>query len=524
MIAVDRPWAFAALAVAVPLVWWWHRRRGRPRTVVVSGLAHWRAVAHATPNRRRAASLELAVAIATVVALVVGAAGPVVVGNREAAQWTVVVDRSASVGATRVDAPYAAAIEQLDAWAASDAVAPAFDVVAIPPLDGDATLAAVARARPARVASDPAFDRTVRAAVAAGGTVVAIADRPPPRDLAGVGWIRLATPAGRNAAIAWVRPDARPPTVGVYNDGDTSIARPLELVRDGRVTSVASCAVAPGQTATVALPDSVVLAAGDRLRLAGEDANALDDSVTVRGAGLAIADVHADAPVPAALVAALDAAAGLTVVRRDAGDVGEPGHVGVYWRVSVADPARVALAFGAEGRRFGALAFGAPVAIDRVRSAPVEHGAVSPIPTRVVRAHRITGPLDGWRVLATGLDATGGEHPLLLARSGHLVVAFDPIADAPGWVRTPGFPALVFDHVERARGVRVEGVLAASESRIVVGAASARPPDAASAPAPARRGDRSLAEEALAIALLGLVVLACLGAGVTRRVGRAPAA
>ncbi len=519
MIVAERPWALAALAIVVPLVWWWHRRRARPRTVVVSGLDHWRAAASTVPARRRAASLELAVALATAAALVVAAAGPVVRGESVAPRWTVVVDRSASVASTRVETPYASAVERIRAWAAASDPVPVFDVVAVPPFDAPATLDAVAAALPAAAAADSAFDRAVGALV---GPAVVISDRPPPEGLAAdVGWIRLATPPGANAAIAWVHAHARPPRVGIFNgdvNGDADpIERSLELVRDGRVTPLASCRVAPGETATIALPTSLVLADGDRLRLAGTDANPLDDAVAVVGAALRVADVVADGPIPAPLVAALDAAAGLRVVRRLPSDAPDPAHAVVYWRVSAPTPAPIALAFAADGVRFGALTFGASVAIGRVQHASGD-GDVSPVPSRVARAFRVSGTLDGWRVLASGIDAEGGEHPLLLARDSRLVVAFDPIDDAPGWVREPGFPALVFEHFERARGHRVDGVLATSESRAVVGAATARAPTVGSGSD--RTADRSFVEEALAAALVGLVALALLAARPTRGAGR----
>ena len=71
------PWAFAALA-ALPLLWWWHRARRRPRDVEWPSLLLWKRLPAPDPaaiaRHRRRADAALWLAMAGVLALVVGAA------------------------------------------------------------------------------------------------------------------------------------------------------------------------------------------------------------------------------------------------------------------------------------------------------------------------------------------------------------------------------------------------------------------------------------------------------------------
>ncbi len=71
------PWALAALA-ALPAIWWWHRARQRPRDLEWPSLLLWKRLPAPDPaaiaRHRRRADAALWLALAGVVALVVGAA------------------------------------------------------------------------------------------------------------------------------------------------------------------------------------------------------------------------------------------------------------------------------------------------------------------------------------------------------------------------------------------------------------------------------------------------------------------
>ena len=99
----DRP-LLLALLVAVPILWWLHRRRREPVVVRVASVLPFRGGADAVPpaSRRRAAAWALALLAIAAGALSLAAAGPSF-GATARDAILVVVDDSASMGASLAD-------------------------------------------------------------------------------------------------------------------------------------------------------------------------------------------------------------------------------------------------------------------------------------------------------------------------------------------------------------------------------------------------------------------------------------
>lgn len=178
------PWAFAALA-ALPLLWWWHRARLRPRDVAWPSLILWKRLPAPDPaaiaRHRRRADLALWLAMAGVLALVFGALGVTVATSvREPLHVGVVLDVTASARG-----PFEEIHQDTRAFLAT---LPAGSVVDLSIVPGGTwrglTYAEALKRVDAAEATDAPGDTAAAAAGLAGSDLVAVfTDRPGPAEL-----------------------------------------------------------------------------------------------------------------------------------------------------------------------------------------------------------------------------------------------------------------------------------------------------------------------------------------------------
>jgi aerotolerance regulator-like protein len=459
-VSFERPLALALLA-ALPLMWWLFRRRSAAPVVRVASLVAFRdaagAVAASTP--RRVFDWKLALLLAAAAALALAAAGPRW-GTRAPAAFRVVIDDSASMGATTGDA-----VERARAALAAAEPGAVADVV---PLHGGAVARVAVREivapRPDPTLADglPASLAPLLESARSEGFpgLVLVTDV----DVAAFPGVAIVGPshaARRNLSIAAAALDGDAAVVTVRNWGEDAVEATVaegDTVAKLRVPprGIASArlpAPAPGAQASFVLASGDELAADDRLetmRSRGahrvrfpERERAPRLSAALRASGVAFVDDERDADVVVARGAALSSSGRPQLVLPASSDETEGGREFV--------PAKNGFLRG------DAVIAGAALA------------DLLPAPsTELVAAFRVRAASSAQAVEVLWADAEGA----LAAAVGNVVfLAIDPEDPRSGWHRDPSFPALVAAALERAGGgpdaLVARAPVPASESDVV---------------------------------------------------------
>jgi hypothetical protein len=443
------PWALAGL-LALPAIWWLHRRLRRLREVEVPSLLFLEPEA-ATPEapQRRRIDAELLLALAAAALIALAAAGPVVVAG-PAGKTVRVVVLSGTAGeargfSTRVGATIA---DLRRAFGPTDR----FVLVREPP--------SPLGPRP----SEEALLDAARAGTAAARIV--LSDRHPTGRTDGVRWVALGDPAARNvgivaASIAPTAPgDGLELFANVANDSDGTATVEVALfdaTRTAQTIEIPPRGLVPVRFPLASSPDALEVQVP-----AGDDLGA-DDHVTFTRAPLG---VRIDPSVPAAHASALRR--GLTAV------LGEGG-----FREDASEP-RLLVTTEAD-RTIGTALVLQPVPEDRA-------GSAAPPGADVVRADRLVEDLS-----TSGIDlvyARGAARPradadLLLGRRaeegvfavverrGRVVrLAPDPLRGSPAPAETPFWPLFLENLVGEVAGevgpagYRRQGLLDLATSRL----------------------------------------------------------
>lgn len=442
------PWALLGL-LALPAVWWLHRRLRRPPEVAMPSLMFLQDEddARSLPRGRRLdAELLLALAAATLLAL--AAAGPGLRGVRPGRLVRVVVSGGSAARMRGYRDRVQAALEGVRA-----ALAPRDRMVVRwlpgPPEPGvdaprprDADLLAEAGAGPASLR-------------------VVVSDRAAPQDAGDVRWVAVGDPASANAGLVGV--DLTP------TDGGLEVCATLANHAPGAAHLVVRLDAPgghdPARTETVAVPAGghalacfprvvpgtpYVLACTSDAR----DDLASDDRVRLDPAAPA---VHVDASLPAAvgvrLRAALEALVGAQGFRlqhaREGADLSvvpasaPPPPAGGGWELAV-EPVDV-----------GAPAERAPPGDDQRGRGPVARDLDSAMADWVYAAGAAT-PRPGEEVLLARRAGTR-TWPVLLRAGRRVRLAPDPLRGKPAPADSPFWPLLVENLLREAGGAGVGG-------------------------------------------------------------------
>jgi hypothetical protein len=282
-VSLAAPVALLAL-VALPVLWWLHRRARRPAEVVVPSLLFHEESETAAARDRRRFDPELLLTLAAATLLVLAAAGPIVEAGKAGRTVRVVVLSGAAATARGQEERTDAALRRLhEALGPTDRI----EVVREPadpegPRPTEGRLLDAARAG----AADLRFVVSDRAARGPTGEV---------------GWITAGDPGARNRGIVAATMEERPGGLAVFANlrNDTEADEDLRLVlttesRDAFAEARARVAAGGLATATIPLdsvPEELVLS------LEGEDGLAADDRVSFVRRPLA---VEFDPSVPGA--------------------------------------------------------------------------------------------------------------------------------------------------------------------------------------------------------------------------------
>jgi hypothetical protein len=455
-VSFDRP-AWLLVLVALPLLWWLHRRRAAARIVRVASLLPFPALdatasSHA-PRRRTDVVLALALSAAT--ALAFGAASPRI-GTHDAGSVYVVVDVSASMSAAGCDAPLRAA--RILGAAAPGALC---DVHTLPGPDQARRVAAgqalESAPRPTQPDGLPASIAThLEAARAAGHPGILLVTDRDVGALPGVVVVGPSPSGDANVAVtdAFLDGDRARFTIRNFGHRDVDVAvetAPPSGARAARVAARADATVdvaapRPGESLTV----RVVAPAGERL--------AADDALTVRREG-GVRRVRLDAAAACPRLAAALRAAGAEVATD-----GEVDATVTYRRApDAAGRARVLHVAPVAGAGRGGLALdpaaAGPVAGASVAGRPGD-GPPPPSPACSLAAvGRLTGGEALW---------TDGAGCLAAVLAGEVALALDPEDGRSDWHRDPSFPVAVAACLDLLAGgpdrLRAVDAVPASES------------------------------------------------------------
>lgn len=434
--------------LALPLVWWFHKKLRTPPEVVLPSLMFLQDEDDASklPSGRRF-DAELLLALAAVALLAFAAAEPVLVGAKPRRVVRVVV----SGGAPATLEGYAAAVraataEVRAALAPEDKLElrwiPAVDAVAPRPTEQTLLGAAMAGAASARIV---------------------ISDRAPAGETGAIRWIAVGSPQTSNTGIVGVSVEHTETVREVF----CAVSHHGPGPARGRIGLEGAAAqtfeIAPGEVATFRfaterLPRTLRLTAADggvyRDGLAADDSVVLRADVPPSLVDPALPDAHRQS-IEEAFAAVLGSAedrpaAGgpydVAVLKRGSPDVGARG-----WTLEI-EP----VAEGAPAER-------APEGSDAIGQDPLAKD-LSTAGVEWVYAKGAAKVQDGERVLLAR-RAGGRLWPVLLARGRVLRLAPDPLRGEPRAVDTPFWPLLIDNLLAASAGrgigggCRAEGLL-----------------------------------------------------------------
>ncbi len=430
------PLALAGLA-ALPLLWWLHRRRARPRVVVLPSLMFLRPEAEAARRPRpRRVDLELLAALLAAALLVLGAADPRLARETTGRRVRVVVSGGAPLEARGARARVDAALAALRAGLGPD---DEVKVHTLPPEAGGPR---------------PALEEVLAAAGAGAADLrLVLSDLEPPPEASGVAWVGVGDAQARNVGVvaARVEPDAAgaPVLFATLCAGPAGgLGAEVEVQAGGAAPARRALDLEAGACRSLEVPlDAAVAAVTLRVRAAG-DVLAADDTVELVRDPLA---VHASAALPPALRArlalALDAIAG-------------PG--GHRW---VADPAAPAdLAVLGEGDAAAPRARRTLRLRLEVPGAPTVALAPGPAPPGRGAAAELSAAQADWRLPARApapdpaeavlllAPTAAGPRPLLVGRGAEVRLLADPRLGAPAPLATAFWPLLLARLLEEGGG------------------------------------------------------------------------